>query len=110
MITLTMLSKLHPCQLETYIETVNIRDCLSTPMEIETTRCRGQCYSEDFLVYDWQSEPFFYRHQHQIHCCSPNATIRREISIVCANQQQRLIDYPLVTRCDCKFCTDHCDG
>ena len=107
---MTMLSKISPCFVESYIETVTIRDCLSTSMEIETTRCRGQCYSEDVLVYDWQAEPFFYRHQQQVHCCSPNATIRREIPIVCSNQQQRLIDYPVVTRCHCKFCTDQCDG
>ncbi len=108
--SIIMSTTIHPCHIETYIETLNIRDCLMTPIEIETTRCLGQCYSEDFLIYDWQSEPTFYRHKHQIHCCSPNMTIPHDIPIVCSNKQQRLIQYPFITRCNCKLCNDICDG
>lgn len=110
LVTVTIMSKIHPCSIESYIEPLNVRDCLITPIEIETTRCRGQCYSEDFLIYDWQSEPTHYRHKHQIHCCSPNMTVSREIPIICYNKQQRFIKYPIVTRCNCKLCSDKCDG
>jgi hypothetical protein len=110
MLMTTTRSRIHPCYIESYIETLNIRNCLNTPIEIETTRCRGQCYSEDFLIYDWQSEPTYYRHKHYIHCCSPNMTIPREISIICYNKQQQIIKYPFVTRCNCKSCTDSCNG
>jgi hypothetical protein len=106
----TGISKLHPCYIENYVETLNFRDCLNSPIEIETTRCRGQCYSEDFLVYDWQSEPTPYRHKHYIHCCTPNITTSREIQLLCNNKQQRIIKYPFVTGCECKLCTDNCDG
>jgi len=108
--SIIMKQTIHSCSIESYIEIFNIRDCLMTPIEIETTRCRGQCYSEDFLIYDWQSEPRFYRHKHQIHCCSPNMTISREISILCYNKQPRLFKYPSITRCDCKLCTETCNG
>src|SRR5689334_5819361 len=108
--TTTIMSKIHPCYIESYIETLNIRDCLNTPIEVETARCRGQCYSEDFLIYDWQFEPTHYRHKHHIHCCSPNMTIPREISILCYNKQQRIIRYPFVARCECKLCSDNCNG
>ena len=74
---------IHPCQIESYTETVNLRNCLNTPISIKTTRCRGQCYSEDFLIYDWQYAPKHYRHKHYIHCCSPNITISHEIQILC---------------------------
>ncbi|CAF1114667.1 unnamed protein product [Adineta steineri] len=104
----TTTSNIHPCYMETYNETLNIRNCLDSPIEIETTRCRGQCYSEDFLIHDWQSESTSYRHNHRIHCCIPNMTIPRQILVICNNQQQRIINYPSVTRCDCKSCTDNC--
>ena len=108
-LTIATMSRIHPCYIEPYSETFILRDCSTRPIEIETTRCRGQCYSEDFLVYDWQAEPT-YRHKHQIQCCSPNTTISREIPIVCSNKQQRFITYPFVTRCNCKLCTDSCNG
>jgi hypothetical protein len=109
-ITKATMPRIHPCSVESYIETLKIRDCLNIPLEIETTRCRGQCYSEDFLIYDWRSEPTHFRHQHHIHCCSPNMTIAREISILCYNKQERIIKYPFVKQCQCKLCTDNCVG
>jgi hypothetical protein len=99
-----------PCSIESYLERLNIRDCLITPIEIEVTRCHGQCYSEDFLIYDWKSEPTYYRHKHSMHCCSPNITIPRQIPILCYNNQQRTIQYPIVTRCECKLCPKNCNG
>jgi hypothetical protein len=109
MLITSTISRIHPCYVENYIETFHFRDCLNSPFEIETTRCRGQCYSEDFLVYDWQLEPTPYRHKHYIHCCSPNMTIPREIQLICNNKQRRIVKYPYVTRCECKLCTDNCE-
>jgi hypothetical protein len=85
------LSRLHPCYVEPYTEIVHIRDCLNIPIKIETTRCRGQCYSEDFLIY----EPSYYQHKHHLHCCSPNITTHQEIQVLCDDDQQRLISYPM---------------
>ncbi len=109
-VTTISMSRVHSCYTEPYIETLHIRDCLTSPIEIETTRCRGQCYSQDFLIYDWKSEPLHYRHQHHIYCCSPNTTVTQEIQILCYNKQQRTIKYPSVKQCDCKLCTDNCVG
>ncbi|CAF3405842.1 unnamed protein product [Rotaria sp. Silwood1] len=102
------ISKIHPCYMETSIEVLNIRDCLNTSIQIETRYCRGSCYSQDYLIYDWQSEGKSYRHQHHIHCCSPNITISRELKVMCNDKQLRIIKYPFVQQCQCKSCTNDC--
>jgi hypothetical protein len=107
-LTVITMSKFHPCYTESYMETLKLQDCLNAPMEIETSRCRGQCYSEDYLIYDWQSETTPHRHIRHIHCCSPNITIPRQIQVICNNKQRRIIKYPFVTQCKCKLCTDNC--
>jgi len=99
---------IHHCQVESYTETINLRNCLNNPISIKTTRCRGQCYSEDSLIYDWQYAPTHYRHQHYIHCCSPNQTKSVETQIICDNNQLQTIKYRIVTQCECKLCSDRC--
>ena len=101
-------SLVHPCQVETYTETINVGDCLPVPVQIETARCRGQCYSEDLLLYDWQSEPDNYRHQHRVHCCSASDTVDYETPILCQDNRQETIRYRSVTKCECKRCSDKC--
>ncbi|CAF2411945.1 unnamed protein product [Rotaria sp. Silwood2] len=107
-ITATTISTIHPCYVKSYLEVLNLRDCLNSSIQIETTYCRGYCYSKDYLIYDWQSEAIPYRHQHYIRCCSPNITISREIKVICNDKQQRIIKYPFVQQCQCKFCIDDC--
>ncbi|CAF0820205.1 unnamed protein product [Rotaria sp. Silwood1] len=99
---------IHNCQVEPYTETINLQNCLNTPLSIETTRCRGQCYSQDYLVYDWQYAPTHYRHIHHLHCCSPKNTKAHEIQIMCENKKPRTIQYRIVTQCECKKCNDRC--
>jgi hypothetical protein len=99
---------IHPCQVESYTETLNLRNCLNTPLFIKTARCRGQCYSEDSLIYDWQYSPRHYRHKHHLHCCSPNKTISHETQILCDNKQLKTIQYRIITQCECKLCSDKC--
>jgi hypothetical protein len=99
---------IHHCQIEPYTETINLRNCLKTPISIKTTRCRGQCYSEDSLIYDWQYPPNHYRHKHYIHCCSPNTTESHETQILCQNKQLKTIKYRIITQCECKLCSDKC--
>jgi hypothetical protein len=106
--TLIISTKIHHCQVESYTETVYIRDCLNGPVQIETTRCRGQCQSHDKLVYDWKYAPTHYRHDHHLDCCSPIDTIPHEIQILCENKQRRTIKYRIVKRCDCRSCNDKC--
>ena len=98
----------HHCQVESYTETINLLRCLSTPLSIKTARCRGQCYSEDSLIYDWQYAPKHYRHKHHLHCCSPSKTIPHEIQIQCDNKQLQTINYRIITQCECKLCSDKC--
>jgi hypothetical protein len=98
----------HPCQVESYTETVNLLRCLSTPLSIKTARCRGQCYSEDSLIYDWRYAPKHYRHNHHLHCCSPNRTTSHEIQVLCNNKQFQTIKYRIITQCECKLCSDKC--
>jgi hypothetical protein len=109
--TLLLTSKyplIHHCQVESYIEKIHIRNCLNTSLSIKTTRCRGQCYSEDYLIYDWQYAPAHYRHKHSLHCCSPNNTKSHQTQILCENKQLKTIQYRIVTQCECKLCTDSC--
>ena len=109
--TLLLTSKLPTishCQVESYTEKLNLRNCLNTPISINTTRCRGQCYSEDFLIYDWQHAPGYYRHKHRLHCCSPNSSSSYENQILCENKQFKTIQYRIITQCECKLCTDRC--
>jgi hypothetical protein len=101
---------MHQCQVESYTETINLRSCSNTPISIKTTRCRGQCYSEDFLIYDWQYAPTHYRHQHYLNCCSPNNTKSHETQIICENKQLKTLKYQIITQCECKLCSDRCLG
>ena len=101
-------SLIHHCQVESFTDTIRLGDCLPGPIPIETTRCRGQCHSEDSLVYDWQYAPTYYRHQRRMTCCSPNHTIPYETRIMCDNHQLRTLQYRIITRCDCRACSDKC--
>jgi hypothetical protein len=101
-------AKVHECAVQSYNETIHLRDCPNNPVQIEATRCLGQCYSEDYLIYDWREERTHYRHQHQLKCCTPNMTISQDIQVTCKNQQQQIITYPVVMRCECKLCTGAC--
>ena len=101
-------SLVHPCQVETYTETINVGACSPVPIQIETARCRGQCYSEDRLLYDWQSEPNNYRHQHNVQCCSASDSVDYETRIVCQDKRQETIRYRRVTKCQCRRCSDKC--
>ena len=97
------------CQLESYTEKFSLLNCSNTPISIKSTRCRGQCYSEDLLVYDWQSEPRYHRHQQRIHCCFPKQSHSQAREIHCENhQQKRTIHYERITQCACKLCHDRC--
>lgn len=109
-ITTAIISKSHQCYLEYHKQVLSIPDCLNTGIEIETTSCGGNCYSTDFLVHDWRSESKPYRHQRNINCCSPNATISREIRLLCNDKRQRIIKYPLVIKCKCQSCPNDCIG
>lgn len=103
-------ARLHRCSTEIYVENVTIHDCLNEPIEFEMARCRGQCYSEDYLIYNWQSLAKPYRHQHRMYCCTPKQTYSRSVSFVCQNKQIRQIEYPFITHCDCKLCSDPCEN
>lgn len=96
------------CQLEIYTEKIHLPNCSNTSITINNTRCRGQCYSEDLLIYDWQSEPKYHRHQQYIHCCFPNRSQSQAREIHCENQQMKLIHYERITQCECKLCHDRC--
>jgi hypothetical protein len=100
--------RIHPCRVESYEETIQIRDCSNSSIVIQTARCRGQCYSEDLLIYDWQYPPKHYRHQHRLDCCSPNRTSTHTTQMMCHNRQLRTIHYQIVIDCDCKSCSDKC--
>lgn len=104
------LPAIHHCQVEHYTETINLGNCLNTPISIKTTRCRGQCYSEDFLIYDWQYAPNHFRHKHHLHCCLPTNTKSHETQIRCENNQLKTLKYQIITQCECKLCTDKCLG
>ena len=98
----------HHCQVESFTDSVQLPDCSTKAIPIETTHCRGQCYSEDSLIYDWQYVPTHYRHQRRMTCCSPNHTIPYEKRITCDNRQLRTLQYRIITRCDCRTCSDKC--
>ena len=103
------LSKMESCDVEIYTELLPVQNCLTAPMYIETTRCDGQCYSEELLTDDWDAESTAQQHHRLVNCCSPNGTIQRQISVTCDDQQQRrIIQYPQITRCECKSCRGHC--
>ena len=104
----TIIPKIYQCQVESYTTRINIRECSNIPISIKTTRCRGQCYSEDSLIYDWQYSPKYYRHKHYLHCCTPNNTIPYETSIMCQNKQRQIIKYQIITQCMCKLYNDNC--
>lgn len=107
-LTISLTSKSPHCQLEFYTEKFHLANCSNTSISINSTRCRGQCYSEDLLVYDWQSEPGYYRHQQSFHCCFPNASESHTREIHCENQQMKYIHFQLITQCLCKSCDDRC--
>lgn len=101
-------SPIHHCQVEPYTEIINLRTCLNSSISINTTRCREQCYSEDSLIHDWQYAPTYYRHKHLLHCCLPNNTKSHETRILCDNKQLKIIKYQIVTKCQCKSCSNRC--
>ncbi|CAF3084552.1 unnamed protein product [Rotaria socialis] len=103
-----MISRTYQCHLEFHTELLHLSGCLNTSIEIETTYCQGYCSSQDYLIYDWQSESRPYRHQHNITCCSPKMTVSREMKVLCDDRQPRIIKYPLVIRCQCRACTEIC--
>lgn len=103
-------SLIYHCQVESYTEIINLRTCLNNSISINTTRCNGQCYSEDTLIYDWQNTLKYYRHKHYVQCCLPIHTKPREISIVCENKQIKKLKYRMITQCQCKICSDKCLG
>ncbi|UJR28128.1 hypothetical protein I4U23_009384 [Adineta vaga] len=99
---------MHDCGVESYNETVYLRNCLNYSISIQTTRCRGHCYSEEHLVYDWRHTSGQHRYKHNVHCCSPSATKSHETHVLCQNKQFQAIKYYLVTQCECKRCSDRC--
>ncbi|CAF3329350.1 unnamed protein product [Rotaria socialis] len=106
--TTTTLVK-HHCQVEPYTETIYLQNCRSQPIKIDTTRCRGQCYSEDLLIYDWQNAPTHYRHKRHLFCCSPTNTEAQEIRVTCENENEpQTVKYRFVISCECKPCNDRC--
>ncbi|CAF0745767.1 unnamed protein product [Adineta steineri] len=99
---------MHYCQVESYNETIYLQNCSNNSISIKTTRCRGQCYSEDFLIYDWKYTPLHYRHKHHLHCCSPNRIKSFETQIICENKRLQTVKYRSAVRCECKLCSDRC--
>lgn len=97
----------HNCQVEPYTETINLQNCSKNMANVHTTRCRGQCYSEDILIYDWQNAPTHYRHKRKIGCCSPIQHEIQEIRLMCENEP-RTIKYRVITQCECRSCSDRC--
>ncbi|UJR21314.1 hypothetical protein I4U23_024405 [Adineta vaga] len=106
--TTTALTGIRSCHVESYISSLNFRNCLHTPVNIKATRCNGHCYSEEYLTDDWETDSIPYRYHRMIHCCSPNVTITHQISVICNNKQRRIIEYPIITHCECKSCTNNC--
>ncbi|CAF0870246.1 unnamed protein product [Adineta ricciae] len=106
-ITLTS-SAVQQCQVEIYNETLYFRHCLDHSISIQTTRCRGQCYSEEELVYDWEQASTYRRYKHNLHCCVPTTTEAHETLVRCQNKQFQTVRYRLVTQCECKPCGDKC--
>jgi len=99
---------IHHCSVEKYTETFYRPKCSTKPLTIVSTRCRGQCASEDYLIYDWKAESL-YRHQHTVACCSPNQTQFHEEHFQCDNHKQiETIQYHSISQCECRSCSDRC--